>query len=205
VAAIGLINYGSGNFLSVYNALHYLDLNIIEIDTVEKLKHASHLILPGVGAFGACMEKLRDLRFAEALIEHVLGRGTPFLGICVGMQVLADRGVEFTETGGLGFIPGVVEMIEADHTRFRLPHIGWNEVQVTTPSPLFAGMTPDPNFYFVHSFHFRPLKEEHLAATCDYGTCVTAAVQKDYVFGVQFHPEKSQQNGLQLLRNFARL
>ena len=200
---IALIDYGAGNFTSVRNALGFLGLPYIEAREPRQLDDATHLILPGVGAFAAAMRKIETRQFVSALERHVLGQGKPFLGICVGMQVLATLGLEFGECRGLGLVPGVVANIPAETHGLRLPHIGWNEVTLRGRCPLFTGMGKAPIFYFVHSYQLVPDNPDVCVGTCTYGGEVVAAVQDRNIFGVQFHPEKSQRDGLQLLRNFA--
>lgn len=201
-AKIGLIDYGSGNFSSVRNAVAHLGLDYIEIRTPESFAAATHLILPGVGAFAAAMRKLHELHLIEDLLEQVLEVRKPFLGICVGMQILATMGHEFEDCAGLDLIGGPCERIAAP-PGLRLPHIGWNALDLLRPSPLFAGMREQPIFYFVHSYHLQPKDPAALLATADYGVPVAAAVQHENIWGVQFHPEKSQHDGLRLLKNFA--
>jgi imidazole glycerol-phosphate synthase subunit HisH len=202
---IGLIDYGSGNYKSVHNALEYLNVDFIRINHPNKMNEVSHLILPGVGAFGAAMNQLRKLGFIDTLQEEVVHSGKYFLGICVGMQVLATIGTEFEETIGLKFIPGEVVHINVKEFDLPVPHIGWNEVTLERNSPLFKDIEEESIFYFVHSFHFIPESPEHLVSSCQYGQPITASIEKDNIFGVQFHPEKSQLNGLQLLTNFVNL
>ena len=203
MATIGLINYGAGNFSSVRNALHYLELDVIEVRDTSQFAKATHLILPGVGAFASAMRKLEEQNLIHELKKQVLVKKKLFLGICVGMQVLASAGREFEVYPGLGFIQGTVEKIDAESYGLRLPHIGWNELNLLRPSPLFVHMSRTPIFYFVHSYHLLPTEESVIAATCEYGAEVVAAVETDNIYGVQFHPEKSQHDGLQLLKNFA--
>jgi glutamine amidotransferase len=203
MARIGVIDYGAGNFSSVCNALNHLRLDVIEVRHGTQFEMATHLILPGVGAFAPAMRRLEQLNLIGALKEHVVLRRKPFLGICVGMQVLASLGREFEEHPGLGFIEGTVDRIDGDGHGLRLPHIGWNDVTPVRSSPIFARMNGAPTFYFVHSYHLVPKKRSVILATCEYGTEVVSAVEQDNIYGVQFHPEKSQHDGLQLLKNFA--
>lgn len=202
---IGLIDYGAGNYASVSNALRSLELDIARVTTPQQVDQVSHLILPGVGAFAAAMRKLQALGLIDALRDAVLKKGKPFLGICVGLQVLASTGREFETCPGLGWIAGSVDKIDLHGYSLRLPHIGWNSLELRRSSPLVAGLGDSPTFYFVHSYHLTPDDSEAVLATCDYGGPVVSIVEKDNIFGVQFHPEKSQHDGLQLLRNFAAL
>lgn len=201
---IGLIDYGAGNFASVRNALRYLGLSVVEVRCHEDFDKATHLVLPGVGTFASAMRRLVSSDLVDLLHEFVIRQRKPFLGICVGMQLLANAGSEFEICPGLGFIQGTVEKVNSGPT-LRLPHIGWNTVTVRRSSRLFAYVNEAPTFYFVHSYHVVPSHEPLVTATCWYGTDVTAAIEQDNVFGVQFHPEKSQQDGLLLLKHFASL
>lgn len=205
MSKLGLIDYGAGNFSSVRNALEYLKLEYVRIDNPVQLDEVSHIILPGVGAFASAMGRLKNMGFIEGLGRQVNVLKKPFLGICVGMQVLADIGYEFGECNGLGFISGAVKIIEANKYAIRLPHIGWNELKVAKNIPLLNGMNANPIFYFVHSYEFVPSDRGNIAATCEYGEEVVAIINKENVYGVQFHPEKSQSDGLLLLKNFSRI
>jgi glutamine amidotransferase len=201
---IGLIDCQSGNFQSVRDALEYLEFDIVNVCTAADFTTVSHLILPGVGAFSTLMERLRENGFVEPLKEAALVRRQPLLGICVGMQVLASIGTEFGTHEGLGLIPGTVARISSEKTGVRVPHVGWNSVDVRGAAALFQNMDEAaPTFYFLHSYKFNPDDSLHIAASCEYGEALSAAVARDNVMGVQFHPEKSQRNGLQLLKNFA--
>lgn len=201
---VGIINYGSGNFTSVFNALSGITNKIVTINTASDFDKCSHIILPGVGAFKAAMDKLNALQIISALEHHVFQTKKPFLGICVGMQILAETGVEFEVSPGLGWIKG--EVIKFDELQLgdaRLPHIGWNNVYGYETSPLFQNIRhDDPSFYFVHSYHLSTSEKNLTCTYTDYGYPFIAAIQKENIFGVQFHPEKSQFNGLQLLKNF---
>lgn len=202
---VGVINYGSGNFASVWNALRHLQIDAIEISQPEQMNLAERLILPGVGAFHSAMEKLQSLHLIEAMKQRALVDGRPFLGICVGMQLLAELGHEFQECQGLGWVAGEVKRFDVAHQGLPVPHMGWNEVTLHHPSPLFAQMEESPSFYFVHSYRFEPTDERNVLASCEYGEKFAACVQRNNVFGVQFHPEKSQRDGLALLANFCSL
>ncbi|MGI9422331.1 MAG: imidazole glycerol phosphate synthase subunit HisH [Hyphomicrobiaceae bacterium] len=201
---IGLINYGIGNIRSVANALTWIQADFEVATDASESSHYDHLILPGVGAFASCASMLSSSGFDKVVLEHA-GRGKPLLGICVGMQLLADDGTEFGVTAGLGLVPGTVEQIPRSSDNLRLPHIGWNALQLERECPLLAGLGDDTAAYFIHSFHFRPTSSTDVSATIDYGGPVTAAVSRGAVYGLQFHPEKSQSVGLTILRNFAKL
>lgn len=196
---IGVIDYGMGNVRSVLNALEYLGATAELVPDADAAGRADRLLLPGVGAFGSGMRRLAERGFTESLPELVAA-GRPLLGICLGMQLLAEAGSEHGETAGLGLIPGRVDRLEV--APLRTPHVGWNELTIAAESPLLAGLPEDPTFYFVHSYEFRATDPAHVSASTDYGGAVTAVVEDGAVFGAQFHPEKSQSAGLTLLRNF---
>lgn len=166
------------------------------------LESADFIVLPGVGAFGDGMRNLNELGLVVPLKEEVLHKGKPFLGICLGMQLLAATGTEFGVHEGLGWIKGAVIRIEPGDPGLRVPHIGWNSLTVRVPHPLFQGLQEEPAFYFVHSYQFVPDDRSHISTTCDYGGEIVAAVQNENIYGVQFHPEKSHREGLTVLKNF---
>jgi imidazole glycerol-phosphate synthase subunit HisH len=199
---IGVIDYGMGNLRSVLNALDSCGAETSLVREPADAQAMDKLILPGVGAFAAGMESLTRMGFADAL-PGLVGSGRPLLGICLGAQLIAERGTEHGDHRGLGLIGGEVRRIETDPD-LRIPHVGWNSVTVKRPSALFAGLPEEPTFYFVHSYHLQP-DAGAITATTDYGVAVTACVERDHVYGVQFHPEKSQADGLRLLRNFIHL
>lgn len=195
-----ILNYGSGNVMSVRNLFSTLVPDLVVSNEVNEIETASHLVLPGVGAFGASMEKIKNTLPLPLLRQQVFDQKKPFLGICVGMQVLATQGEEFGVHEGLGWIPGIVrKMVTND---LPLPHIGWNNVIPRATSPLLQHFEGEPDFYFVHSFIVETERPEDVAADCVYGEPFAAVIQRDNVFGVQFHPEKSQKAGKQLIQNF---
>lgn len=196
-----ILDYGSGNIKSVLNIFCSITSNVKVSNAERDILDATHLVLPGVGAFASSMQKIHE-KLPVALIENVvLKQGKFFLGICVGMQVLANRGHEFGEHDGLGWIDGYVQKISSG--KHPLPHIGWNQIACRKASSLLKGLdVVDPCFYFVHSYAFYPACSEHVIATTVYGEEFCSIIQKDNIFGVQFHPEKSQQVGVGLLRNF---
>ncbi len=198
--AILIINYGMGNIGSVANALGSLGAKYVVSDRARDLRDSRALILPGVGAFGAAMENLRKLDLVNELTEQVLIHGKPILGICLGMQLLAKDSVEQGFFTGLGWIDGHVRAMDPSDG-LRIPHVGWNSVAVSQRIPLFERIEEGSHFYFDHGFHFES-KEPIVSATCEYGRTYVAAIQKENIFATQFHPEKSQRNGLKLLRNF---
>lgn len=194
---IAVVDYDVGNLMSVNNGMKYLGFSTKVTADPKELELADAIILPGVGAFPDAAAKLEQ----QGMMEEIRRQSTkkPILGICLGMQLLFERGYEVREAQGLGLVPGTVELIR---TQYKLPHIGWNSLKFPNPSPLFQGLDEDIYVYFVHSFRGMPASQKNVIATTDYGTEITAAVQNGYVFGTQFHPEKSGDIGLQMLRNF---
>lgn len=197
---IAIVDYDVGNLMSVSNALRYLGFEERVSAQRVDLEGADAVILPGVGAFPDAAEKLHRTGLTDCIRAQALQK--PILGICLGMQLLFETGFEVRPTPGLGFVPGTVERID---TALKLPHIGWNSLHFPNPSPLFAGVEEGSYVYFVHSFCGKATEAKTVIAATDYGAEVTAAVQKGNVFGTQFHPEKSGEVGLQILRNFGGL
>ncbi|MCD8146106.1 MAG: imidazole glycerol phosphate synthase subunit HisH [Clostridiales bacterium] len=197
---IAVVDYDVGNLMSVNNGMKYLGFSTRVTADPKELELADAIILPGVGAFPDAAAKLEQ-RGMMAEIRRQSAK-KPVLGICLGMQLLFETGYEIREAQGLGLIPGTVEYIQ---TQYKLPHIGWNSLTFHTPSPLFDGVEEGSYVYFVHSFRGMPTQAEDVIAATDYGTEITAAVQRGNVFGTQFHPEKSGDIGLQMLRNFGGL
>lgn len=199
-AEIVVIDYGMGNIRSIQNALIRVGADVTISNRAKNLYNADALVLPGVGAFGEAISNLESLKLIDPIINAVKKDGKPLLGICLGMQLLADSSEEGSLSKGLSLIPGLVERIPVGAT-LRLPHIGWNSLSIRHKEPLFSGIFEGDSFYFVHSYHF-VCDPSDIAATTDYGCEVVAAVQRGNVFGVQFHPERSHNKGLLLLRNF---
>lgn len=198
---IVIIDYGIGNTHSVSNAIKYLGYkNIIISDDEKKIQKADALILPGVGAFEECISNLKNRKLDIILNEAVIITKKPILGICVGMQLLATCSEENGLHNGLDWIKGAVKKIIVPKP-LAVPHVGWNDVITMNENILFNRNIENSNFYFDHSYHF-VCDEKYIAGYCDYGTRITAAVQRENIFGVQFHPEKSQTNGLKLFRSF---
>jgi len=197
---IALIDYGAGNLHSVHNALRAAGAHgVVVTSDAEVVRRADRIVLPGVGAFRACIEPLRAIPgMIEAMHEAVFDVGRPFLGICVGMQLLADAGEEFGRHEGLGWIPGTVRKIERDDPAIKIPHMGWNDVVAARAHPLIA----PGEAYFLHSYHFDAADSADVVATSDHGGPLVAAVGRDNILGVQFHPEKSQAYGLATLTRF---
>ncbi|TKC56943.1 imidazole glycerol phosphate synthase subunit HisH [Pedobacter hiemivivus] len=195
---VAIIDYGMGNVSSVQKALKKIGLMSNITADREEITKCTHVILPGVGSFNQAMKNLNERGLVDVLNEVVLEDKKPFLGICLGMQLLADFGLEDGEMPGLGFIKGTVKPI-ANH-ELPIPHMGWNEIYVKK-NDFFANIQ-DNNFYFVHSYCFEVEDDSDIAATVQYGHSITAAVQKNNIFATQFHPEKSQSEGLEILKSF---
>lgn len=200
---ISIIDYGMGNLSSVKNVLDHLGQSSEIISRPDEVLKASAIIVPGVGAFGRAMSHLKERGLIESLNKRVKVDKVPFLGICLGMQLLADDSEELGTHQGLGWVKGNVVKLQVSD-ELRLPHVGWNDIKVKADCPLFEGLGPDFNFYFVHNFHFQ-CSGDVVAATCDYGPRFTAAIHCDNIFAVQFHPEKSQENGMIVMKNFMRI
>ena len=199
---IALIDYGAGNLHSVHNALKAVGANVAVTADANIVRAADRIVLPGVGAFKACADGLNAVPgMVDAMTERVHVGGAPFLGICVGMQLLADRGLEYGEHPGLGWIAGEVRRIEPSDPAIKVPHMGWNDVALL-PHARDHSVVEAGEAYFLHSYHFAAERPEDIAAMTDHGEGLVAAVAKDNVLGVQFHPEKSQAFGLELLTRF---
>jgi len=196
---IAIIDYGRGNLYSVQKAFAKLGAQSVITSDAGQIAAADKVVLPGVGAFGDCMNNLRSYGL-EAVIHQVVDRGTPFLGICLGLQLLFDGSEEDLGVAGLGIIPGMVRKIETNG--LKIPHMGWNSLAYKAASPLFADLPGNPYVYFVHSFHAVPANEQVITAVTAYGQEVTAAVGCANVQAVQFHPEKSSAVGMQMLKNW---
>lgn len=198
---IVIIDYGVGNTYSVSNAIRLLGYKRLRIsDKEEEIDNADVIILPGVGAFEACVNNLKERSLIPILNEQVLIKKKPILGICVGMQLLASLSEENGEHEGLGWIEGRVKKLQLPE-QFAVPHVGWNDMIMKIDSPIFNRNSQNSNFYFDHSYSFN-CDEKYIIGYCNYGIKVTAAVQRENIFGVQFHPEKSQTSGLKLFRGF---
>ena len=197
---IAIVDYGVGNLMSVSNAMHYLGFETKITSDATELELADSILLPGVGAFPDAADKLRGPGLDQVLIAE--SKKKPILGICLGMQLLLERGEEVRPCEGLGFVKGSVRKID---TALKLPHIGWNELHFQNNSPLFRGIDEGAYVYFVHSFCAVAEDESQVIARTDYGASVVAAVQSGNVFGTQFHPEKSSTAGLRILKNFVEL
>jgi glutamine amidotransferase len=199
---IAIIDYGAGNLRNVCKALEHVGAKITLTDNPKEIKRADKIVLPGVGAFADCLQNLKRRGLCELLHEIALG-GKPFLGICVGMQLLFDVGEEMGEWEGLGLIEGRVIKFQVESFKLKVPHIGWNQVVAKQPNhPVLKDVTQNGYAYFVHSYHGFDVDTRHVVATTDYGYDFPSVVAKDNIWGIQFHPEKSQEVGLQMLKNF---
>ena len=200
--SVCILDYGSGNVTSVKNAFERLGIESKISNDTRDILDSSHLVLPGVGAFQASMEKIKK-RLPLEDIKSQISLGKPFLGICVGMQVFAERGFEFGEHPGLNLLPGA-EVIEISSDVSK-PHVGWNSVDIFKEHPVLEDIKSGADFYFVHSYFMTKIDEIYTVASCQYGVRFPAVIAKDNLVGVQFHPEKSQNNGDVLLQNFIRM
>ena len=198
---VAIIDYGVGNLRSVEKALDATGCAAVVSSDVDVLRKAERLVLPGVGAFGACMNALTERGFDELVLERV-SEGTPLLGVCVGMQMLFEESEEFGITHGLGLLRGRVHRFSTD---LLVPQVGWNQIRQRVAHPLFEGIEDGAFFYFVHSYYCEPVAAEVILGETDYGVAYASVVARENLFGVQFHPEKSQTSGLRLLSNFARV
>ena len=199
---IVIINYGMGNLRSVQKAFEKIGFDAVISNEHDTIKNADKIVLPGVGAFADAMKNLNDLGLVELLNEEILTKKKPFLGICLGMQLIAKESEEFGETKGLGWLDAkIVKFVQSD---LKIPHVGWNEINLEKKSLLFKNIPDKKDFYFVHSYYFKADKK-YCIASCDYGINFICAVQKENIFATQFHPEKSQTYGLEILKNFASL
>ena len=203
---IGVVNYGAGNVHAILNQYDLLNINHMVISNETDFKKVDKIILPGVGSFDYCKKKLNDSNLIYELNNHVIEKQKPILGICVGMQLLSDSSEEGVEDG-LSWIPGKVKKFELDwfKNKPKIPHMGWNEISVIDNNPIFNGISEKIGFYFVHSYYFEAQKKCNVISQTQYGINFHSAVQKNNIFGVQFHPEKSHSNGSILLENFSKL
>ncbi|MDJ0686510.1 MAG: imidazole glycerol phosphate synthase subunit HisH [Alphaproteobacteria bacterium] len=203
---IVIVDYGMGNVGAIVNMLDFLGLNSQVSSEAYDLEQATHLILPGVGAFDRAMTSLRDLDLVTPLEMAVFDRGTPILGICLGMQLLGRSSQEGSGEPGLGWIPAdTIRLDGAAEQGLKVPHVGWNSVYSAKENPLFLNSCVKKRYYFVHSYHMRCEHGADIAATCEYGETICCAVSHGHIHGVQFHPEKSHRHGMALLSSFAQL
>ncbi len=195
---VAIIDYGMGNVASVQKALNFLNVESIITDNHEEIQNADVILLPGVGSFLQGMKNLEERGLVTLLTDEVMEKKKKFLGICLGMQLIMETGMEPFECKGLGWVPGEVVKFELED--LNVPHMGWNNITVSNST--FYGADNKSDFYFIHSFHVIPKNKEDIAATVNYGFDVVASIQKDNIFATQFHPEKSQTAGLSLLKTF---
>ena len=204
-----IVDYSSGNISSVINSFKEVaqDKATIEVTSdLNKIKASDKIVLPGQGSFKSCVDALNKISgLNDTLNEFVIVNKKPILGICVGLQMFADVGYEETETKGLGWISGKVSKINNQNGKFKLPHIGWNEINIVKDSKIFNNIEDKSHMYFVHSYEFIPEDESIIAATTDYSSKVVCAAEKENIFGTQFHPEKSDKIGLRIIENFIAL
>ena len=200
---VAIIDYDAGNIKSVEKALLHLGEGVIITRDREQILNSDKVILPGVGAFGDAMEKLRSYGLDKVIYE-VVERKIPFLGICLGLQLLFEKSDETPGVKGLGILPGVILRIP-DKEGIKIPHMGWNSVKIKENAKIFKDVPQDSYVYFVHSYYLKAGREEDVAATTEYSTLIHAAVEHDNVFACQFHPEKSSEIGLKILKNFVEL
>jgi glutamine amidotransferase len=197
---ICILDYGSGNQKSVYNMIAFIGHEPQVSSDINVIKDSDYIILPGVGSYGGLMEKLKKKNLIEILNSQIIYKKKLYLGICVGMQIMSTTGEEFEQNMGLGWIPGVVRKLKAKNVI--LPHIGWNNIEIKKKKKIFNDINDSSNFYFLNSFCFDPDDTNHVLATTDYGEKFASIVQKDNLFGFQFHPEKSQLAGIKIINNF---
>jgi glutamine amidotransferase len=206
-SSIAIIDYGMANLRSVQKAFEQVGHPAAIISRPEEIDRAEKIVLPGVGAFKDAVATLRAKELVAPILRHI-EKGKPFLGICLGLQMLFDVGYEDGEHAGLGLLRGACVRFDVDETmNLKVPHMGWNQLQVKRPSPLFRDLPPEPNVYFVHGYHVVPANgdESVIATTTDYGRPFVSSIWRDNVMATQFHPEKSQRVGLKILENFAGL
>jgi glutamine amidotransferase len=200
---IAIIDYGMANLRSVQKAFEQVGADARIISTPDEIHRADRIVLPGVGAFADAVRTLREKDLALPILDHIRS-GRPFLGICLGLQMLFDTGYEDGEHQGLGVIPGKTIRFDVDKTQnLKVPHMGWNQLNVVRPSPLFKDLPETASVYFVHSYHVVPEDPTVIATTTDYGPPFVSSICRDNIVATQFHPEKSQRVGLQILKNFA--
>jgi len=201
---IVIIDYGIGNLRSIEKALLQISTDVVRTDNPEIIAQASRLILPGVGAFGACIDEVRK-RHLEGPILNAVSQGIPFLGVCVGMQMLFESSSEQGNHTGLGLLQGHVKELIPRNSSLKVPHMGWNVVQQVQSNSLLDGLAEDAYCYFAHSFYATEINSNHVIAITDYDCSIPVAFSRNHVYGVQFHPEKSHHVGLRILSNFATL
>ena len=203
---VTIVDYQSGNISSVINSFTEVakgKVNIEVTSDIKKIKHSDKIVLPGQGSFKSCVDSLNSINgLVDTLKEFAIVKNKPLLGICVGLQMFADIGYEETETKGLGWISGKVSKLDNQNGKFKLPHIGWNEINIIKDSKIFKNIKNNSHMYFVHSYEFIPNDKDVISATTDYSSNIVCSVEKENIFGTQFHPEKSDKLGLKIIDNF---
>ena len=203
---VTIVDYNSGNISSVINSFTEVakgTTNLEVTSDLNKIKSSDKVVLPGQGSFKSCIDALNSINgLTDTLNEFVINKKKPLFGICVGLQMFANVGYEEIETKGLGWIPGKVSKIDNKNGKYKLPHIGWNQINIVKDSKIFKDVENNSHMYFVHSYEFIPEDKDVISATTDYSSKVVCSVEKDNIFGTQFHPEKSDKIGLKIIKNF---
>ncbi|MDC1177619.1 imidazole glycerol phosphate synthase subunit HisH [Candidatus Pelagibacter sp.] len=206
---VTIVDYNSGNISSVINSFKEVAIDKVNIEVtsdLNKIKSSDKIVLPGQGSFKSCVEALNNINgLVDALSEFAINNKKPLLGICVGLQMFADIGYEETETKGLGWISGKVSKINNQNGKFKLPHIGWNQINIIKDSKIFKDIENNSHMYFVHSYEFVPVDKTVISATTDYSSNIVCSIEQENIFGTQFHPEKSDKTGLKVVKNFISL
>ena len=204
-----IVDYNSGNISSVINSFREVGQNKVNIEVtsdLNKIKSSDKVVLPGQGSFKSCVDALNSINgLVDSLNEFAISNKKPLLGICVGLQMFADKGYEETETKGLSWISGKVSKIDNQNGKYKLPHIGWNQIKIIKESKIFKNIENNSHMYFVHSYEFIPEDKNVISATTDYSSSIACSVEKENIFGTQFHPEKSDKIGLRIIDNFINL
>ena len=206
---VTIVDYNSGNISSVINSFKEVAKNNVNIEVTSDLsniKSSDKVVLPGQGSFKSCVDALNNINgLVDTLNEFAISNKKPLLGICVGLQMFADFGYEETETKGLGWIPGKVSKIDNQNGKYKLPHIGWNQINILKDSKIFKDIENNSHMYFVHSYEFVPKDKNLISAITEYSSNIVCSVEKENIFGTQFHPEKSDKTGLKIINNFIQL
>ena len=206
---VTIVDYNSGNISSVINSFQEVAKDKVNVEVtadLNKIKSSDKVVLPGQGSFKSCVDALNKINgLIDTLSEFVITNKKPLLGICVGLQMFADVGYEETETKGLSWISGKVSKIDNQNGKFKLPHIGWNQIDIVKDSKIFKNIENNSHMYFVHSYEFVPEDKNVISATTDYSSNIVCSVEKENIFGTQFHPEKSDKTGLKIIENFISL
>ena len=206
---VTIVDYNSGNISSVINSFTEVAKNKVNLEVtsdLNKIKSSDKVVLPGQGSFKSCIDALNSINgLTDSLSKFVMIDKKPLLGICVGLQMFADVGYEETETKGLGWISGKVSKIDNQNGEYKLPHIGWNQINIIKDSKIYKDIENNPHMYFVHSYEFIPKDKDVISATTDYSSDIVCSIEKENIFGTQFHPEKSDKIGLKIIDNFISL